>query len=76
MDLRLETDAELLQALEAHGEFGPLQVQRLMYWGYNRSTRKIEELLERKLIKQAGAEWRFVVTDKATSGQIGDECPE
>jgi hypothetical protein len=43
MDRFLRTDEELFQALASETQFGPINIQRLAGWGYNRAARKIEE---------------------------------
>lgn len=62
MNQKFETDEQLLQALALENEFGISQVQRLAFWGYNRSARKVDELLLAGKIKQVdGVPYRFLV---------------
>lgn len=52
MKIVFETDEQLLQALASETEFGVSKLQRIAYWGYNRSARKIDELLLAGKIQQ------------------------
>lgn len=63
-----ETDEQLLEALALDGEFGISKVQRLAFWGYNRSARKIDDLLLAGKIKQVdGVPFRFHVCVESTA---------